>query len=171
MPSLHGDHWIIGSLLYCGEVLAVDLSKKIAALRCHAEATAEAGRLQSWDHKIWVGACAVSQLAQWTCGCLLNDQVHVTNGKRIDCGSTTILVDASLCCDNRARLCYTPSLGGMDPGRSRKGAATRGLAWLFCLCRTDGSAQSCLLLQTCCRHSADYLDGPCEHGYGCSAHT
>ena len=52
---------IIGSLLCCGEVLAVDLSKHIAA-RCHAEAAAEAGRLQSWDHKIRVGACAISQL-------------------------------------------------------------------------------------------------------------
>ena len=93
---------IIGSLLYCGEVLAVDLSKKTAALRCHAEAAAEAGRLQSWDHKILVGASAVSQLMQWTRECLVNNPVHVTNGRSTpsaegmnDTSSVTLWVDAS----------------------------------------------------------------------------
>ena len=88
---------IIGSLLYCGEVLAVDLSKYIAALRCHAEAAAEAGRLQSWDHKICVGARALSELEEWTRECLVNNPVHVTNGRNAlnHTSSVTLWVDAS----------------------------------------------------------------------------
>ena len=102
-----------------------------AAWTSHAEAAAEAGRPQSWDHKIRVGACAISQLAEWTRECLLNNPVHVTNGKRIDSGSrptTTIWVDASL------------------------------WGWGAVIIGPDGTA-------------TDHLDGPCEHGYSCSAHT
>lgn len=90
---------IYGTLLYAGEVLDVPLAKWRTALKHFADISAEAGRLQSWDHKVILGTEVISELTAWTEKCIENKPVHVVRGNKPEknnkAATTTMYVDAS----------------------------------------------------------------------------
>jgi hypothetical protein len=73
---------IMGSLLYAAEVLDIGLTSKTAALTLFASLSAEAGRLNSWDHKVIITQAAAADLVELTEHALRNVPVHVTRGNR-----------------------------------------------------------------------------------------
>ena len=76
---------IFGTLLFAGEVLDVSFAAWHVALKSFCDLSAEAGRLQSWDHKVIISADALTELAAWTAICLENKPVHVVAPSTIVC--------------------------------------------------------------------------------------
>ena len=90
---------IIGTLFYAAEVLDINLTQFVTALKEHARLAAEAGALASWDHKVVISAQAAEELRRWQQISAANEPVHVTRGRRsehnTEAPTTTIYTDAS----------------------------------------------------------------------------